>query len=114
MIREPMKILVPMSGIEVLIKPWLTGKERMEINQVILDSQDLTTDQVMLGKFTIKGKILEKLQRALIEAYVVSVGESKDVKTFYDTIMNFPDKDSMFIINKINDINGEEAELVKK
>ena len=111
--RETIKIKTPNGGQEVELNSWLTGKERKDINDVIFSSQKFTQEEAVAGKLNFSGELVGKMQEAQAKAFLVSIDGKKD-ENLYEALLAMRDKDYTFVMNKINELNQEETEIVKK
>ncbi len=108
--RETITVETPVDKHKVVIHKWLTGGEKRNITNALLEGAEFSQEQ--LDKPIVKGEMIKKMQDVTIDMIIVSInGSDKDkVKTLED--MRVPDFD--FVMDKINEISNEGEKIVKK
>lgn len=115
--RETKEITTPVSQNKIVLKAWITGREKRAISQVYLDGANFDTNNVdkdgALKNASFKGDIVNKAQDATINAIAVSFdGLTEKV---LDSILDLRAEDFEFIVAEINKIaNPKSEEEVKK
>ena len=94
--RQTIKIELPITKKEVIIKEWLTGREYEETQKPFYDSY-LKGDE---------GIDIQMMTHKMLESYVISVGGiAKDV---LEILMDLPYEDYNFVIQKLNELKKKE------
>ena len=104
--RENKKLTTPVDKHEVVIKSWLTGREKRLIQSVYLD-------EVTFGgkEYQVKGELLTKAQDAALLQLIVSVnGDPKDI---LEKLLDFRSEDFDFVVAEINKITNPEIDVKK-
>ena len=109
--REIKKITTPIDNIEIELFEWLTGGEKRNITNSLLDNQDLQMSGASQN-FKISSEVINKAQDIGFKTVVVSVGGNKE--NIVDSILNLKSKDFDFIVDEINKITNDDEELKKK
>ena len=113
--RETKDITTPIGQQKVILKAWLTGRERRDIRSVILEEvkfeQNADGSDVTPG-YNISGSVLNKAQDKAFESVVVSV--DGNTEKIVDTILDMRDEDFDFIVKEIDKITGGIDEEGKK
>lgn len=117
--RETKEITTPIGNNKVVLKAWLTGRERREIRSVLLDNVNFSAgskgaDQEgdLQPDYEIKGSILEEAQNKAMETVVISIdGVAENI---VDTLLDMRDTDFEFVSEEINKITGDTDEESKK
>lgn len=119
--RETKEIVTPVSNQKVVIKEWLTGRERRAIRSVFLKDMDISLSELegaegaenITRGSNVKANVLEEAENAAIENIVVSVDDKTE--NVLDTILDMREEDFDFVIKQINAIReSEEDEETKK
>ena len=112
--RETKEITTPISGSKVVLKTWLTGKEKRQITSVYLNDLQVEKSDGSEEEPSLKvtGDMLQKSQDAAIEALIVSIDESTE--KVLDTLLDLRDEDFQFVLNEINKITNPITEEGKK
>jgi len=118
--RETVEITTPVKNIKVVLKAWLTGRERRDIRSILLDSVKFSTispddtDESLGQKATydFDGHLMDKMNDKAIETVVVSVdGETKNV---LEKILDMRERDYEFVVQEINRVTSDLSEDEKK
>jgi hypothetical protein len=107
--REKTQITLPLSKKVVVLKKWLTGRERKDFNSAIFSGQEFSPNEDF--KPVIKGEMIGKLQDEQVKAYVESIDDIKD--NILEIVLDLRDKDYNFILSEINKLSKEEEESLK-
>jgi len=108
--RETETITTPIGKQKVVIKKWLTGRERRDIINALVN--ETTFDSQNVNNFKLKGEILSKSQDAAIKAIIVDIdGKSEDI---LDIVLDMRSEDYDFIIKEIDKISGATQEIKKE
>lgn len=102
--RDTKTIITPIDKIEVVIKSWITGKEKREIRNVFLSKMKLSGEQ----NTTIEqnpAELTEEAENKTIEMIVISINGKTD--NLLDDILNMKSKDYDFIVKEINNISRD-------
>jgi hypothetical protein len=105
--RESISITTPVGKKKIVIKSWLTGREKRLIQSVFIDDTEFQG-----GEYKISGKKLTEAQDKTIETMVISVdGDSNKV---LEKILDMNSEDFDFILVEINKISSPTTEQIKK
>lgn len=107
--RELITIKTPIGGVDVVLKAWLTGREKRDINSVLFQDTEFND-----GKYSISGSKLTAVKDAAIRNVVVSVnGVTEDI---LNILLDMRSEDYDFIVNKVDELTSEkkDEELKKK
>ena len=77
------KTLKTKSGLEYVVKPFITTEEKDAINDVLLEQVDLTADDSGQAKPTFKASSIKLQRYKSVEAVVVSIGGDDNVLEAY-------------------------------
>ncbi len=106
--RETKEIITPIGKKKVVLKAWLTGREKRHLRNVLLQDVKFSVEK---GDTKTEGiNTAEAIQRAedeAIKTIVVSIEEKTD--KILDTILDMRDKDSDFVITEVNKIGRDEG-----
>lgn len=107
--RETKSITTP-NGIEVVLKTYITGREKRDLNASIIGSGvAVSSDGQVTG---LSGELVNKRQDAAISAVVVSVNGSTE--NVLDTILDLKSEDYDAVVSAVSDITGDAAFAKKK
>jgi len=117
--RDTQTITTPKCNTKIVIKKWLTGRERKLINEVMFKEMEINMnaneadklgEKIQQSKFN--GKVLGDIQDATIQAYVVSIdGKAENI---LDGILDLPEEDYNYVNEQIALIANKEEELGEK
>ena len=112
--RETKEIVTPIGKAKVVLKAWLTGRERREIRTVLLQEVkfERTGESDIAPEYSIQGSVLNKAQDKAFESVVVSVNGSTE--KIIDTILDMRDEDFDFVVKEIDMVTGGIDEEGKK
>lgn len=112
--RETHEIVTPEEGIKVVLKSWITGREKRAINSVYLKSVNISANNPEGGEgdYEISGSVVQESQDAAINAIVDSVNGSKE--NVLDAILDMKAKDTEFVIEEVQKVAGGLEEETKK
>jgi len=110
---EKIEIVTPITNTKILLKSWLTGREKREITGSILQEAEFKSDA--LDKPIFKGNVLQKMEDISIKMIVIKIND-EDLKPeeILDRILDLRSEEYDFIIKEINKINSSEEDKVKK
>jgi len=112
--RETIELVTPVGGHKVVIKAWLSGRERRNVRSVYLENVRLSgnkesvEDKEVGTSYDFEGSIVHKLQDVAIQNVVLSVDGHTD--NLLDRVLDMRDEDTNFVIDEINKIT-ESVEL---
>jgi len=125
--REHIDFVTPEDKHKIVVKAWLTARERRSIRGVLLDGikfsmkDDEETVKDKDGKevkkspiadYNLEGSSLDKMQDVTLKTVIISVnGETKDV---LDAVLDMKEGDFNFIVKEIDKITGSLDEDSKK
>lgn len=104
---ETKEIITPVGQHKIVLKSWLTGREKRLIQSVLLSDVNLKE-----GKYEIIGDKLTEMQDRTIETIVVSVDGSSDKNL--EKILDMHSADFDFVLAEINKITNPLPEEIKK
>ena len=104
--RETTIIVTPIDGIEVIVKKWLTGREKREIQSVFYDTKITANDM------SISGDKLTLAQDKTVEVTVISVNGKSD--KILDDILDMKADDYDYVMEELNRITAPNDEFKKK
>jgi len=95
---------LPVTGKIVKIKQWITGREFEKTQQPLYKSMKVKPDSLgQIGGMEIEGTIIEELNNASFEAYVLEVdGQTEGL---VDLILDLPEPDYSFIKTAIEEVS---------
>ncbi len=104
--REINTIKTPIDKREVVLKAWITGRERRELRKPFMDKLKVSTKGEGDPTVELAGSadIIETVENKAIETIVVSIDGVKD--KILETILDMKEKDYSFVIEEINKITG--------
>ena len=112
--RETKEIIIPVGKNKIIIKSWLTGRERRAIRSVLLEEVKFgqTGEGEVAPEYNIQGSVLNKAQDKAFESVIVSIdGNSDDI---VNNILDMRDKDFDFVVKEIDEVTGGTSEEDKK
>lgn len=105
--RETKKIITPIGKKEVILKAWVTGREKRLLRKPFLKAMKL---QVQEGSPKIDdidtSDLMDEAENLAIETLIISIGGKTD--NLVETILDMKDKDYDFVINELNKITKDE------
>lgn len=108
--REYIDFATPKTQTKIVIKAWLTGREKRAIQSVYLNNASFKDEAV-----EIKGDLVTKAQDEAIKTVVVSVGEVKgDADKVLEALLDLHDEDYQFVLKEINKMTREKDEEIAK
>jgi len=113
--REHIDFVTPEDKHKVIIKAWLTARERRSIRSVLLDGIKFSVkegEESPISDYNLEGSSLDKMQDIALTTVVISVNEKTD--NILDTILEMKEVDFDFIIKEIDKITGSLDEDTKK
>lgn len=112
--REKKEIITPIGKVKVVLKAWLTGRERREIRSVLLEEIKFgqSSDGETTPEYNIQGSVLEKAQDKAFETVIISIGENAE--KVVDSVLDMRDEDFDFVVKEIDKITGGIDEEGKK
>ena len=106
--RETKIIHTPLDNHEVVLKSWLTAREKRSISTIYLDNTHIRDE----GKVEVSGKLLSSLQDEQVNVVVISINSSNE--NILDTCLEMKSKDYEYIMNEIGQIVNPASEESKK
>lgn len=108
--RETRSLTTPVKKQTVIIKDWITGREKRAITEVFLNGSEFQEDG---NKPKFKGELVNTSQDITIKTLVVSVDGKTD--NVLETVLDMHSEDFEFLITEINKIvNPKSEEELKK
>lgn len=109
--RETKTLTTPINKHEVVINTWLTGREKRQISNAMLENT--TVDGNENAQFNLTPEMVNKSQDKSIELIVKSVdGQTDDL---VNKVLDMRDSDYDYVIAEVNKISqGQKDEEVKK
>lgn len=104
--RETKTIETPINGHKVVIREWITGRERRELRRPFTEHMKVKSDRTGKAKVDLEntGKIIEQVEDNLIKMVVESVdGKEEGV---LDAILDMREKDFNFVMEEIEKASG--------
>ena len=108
--RETKIIIAPVSKKEIVVKSFITGREKRELNALYLrEAENFTEEQKVNG---VRAAILQAVQDLQFKTLIVSVdGKSEDI---VNSILDLQSKDFLFVVDVMNKIINDESFEEKK
>ena len=106
--RDTLTIKTPVGGQEVVLKSYLTGREKRTINSVFLQDVEIQSSTkagdtpTMTG---LKGDIMQKAEDIALTTVVMSI-DGKNEKIL-DTLLEMHSQDFDFVVKEINKITQD-------
>ena len=105
--REIIKIVTPISKQEIVLKAWLTGREKRALNQPYMANLVEDANGEMKPK-EVTGDFINQVEDLAIKTIVVSVdGKTEDV---LDLILDLKAEDFNFVVRAINNLTNPKKE----
>ena len=101
--EQETKVITTPSGKEVVLKAWITGRDKRSIQSIYADNMVIGEDNKISG---IKAATINEAKDKTIELVVISVGGSSE--NILDAVLDLPSKDTDFIMNEIDIITSDE------
>lgn len=114
--RETIEIITPIKKHKVVIKAWITGREKRILTRRILSGMKVDMDVGSAGgevqaKEIDMGAVMEDAENKAIEIIVVSVnGKTEGI---LDAVLDMRDKDYQFVKKEINKISKDKDFLAQ-
>ena len=109
--RPTKTIVTPFCKIEVVLRTYLTGREKRGITNAFLDGR-LNLDVESKKVTGIGYEAIDEAQDRALKAIVVSVGGKTE--NVGDAVLDLPSEDAEFVFAAVNEItNGKSDELKK-
>ena len=119
--RDTTTVKLPISGETVIMKSWLTGRERRMINKVTLgddDSLEVDVDQEKSSgqkiKFKDPSQLLNEMENIAIKTIVVSIGEITEENKVLEAVLDLREGDFDFIIDELEKVSKDADGKKKK
>lgn len=115
--RETIKIITPVSKDEIVIKAYLTGREKRALTNVYLENKNLSYDVATEKVAGIDYSIIDKAQDLALRTIIISFNGKQDgIDGFsiVDAVLDLRSQDSDFVIEKINGITADKEFAEKK
>lgn len=104
--RETIAIETPVDKHKVVLKMWITGREKRDLRKPFLDGMKFSVGETTPKLEDLKpGELMERAENIAIETIVVSVDGNTEKKV--DAVLDMKEKDYDFVINEINKISQE-------
>ena len=106
--RETKQIETPVGKQKVVIKTYLTGRERREINAPFLSHAEISADAVAGATPSIKGikgSIIAEVQNITFNLIVVEIDGNKE--NIADRILDMREEDFNYIVSEIDNITKD-------
>lgn len=105
--RETKNIQTPNKH-EVVIKTYITGREKREIQNIFLNEVEMNVVGKQANMTNIKGDLVARAEEKTIELLVVSVdGKTENI---VDLVLDLNSEDSDFITDAINEMTSKKKE----
>ena len=99
--RETLELITP-SGSKVVLKAWITGREKRALRQPYFQNIKIggagVSDQI-------GGEIVDQIEDLTIQTLIISIDGKTD--GILDTVLEMKEKDYQSVIDKINEITKE-------
>jgi len=104
--RETKEIVTPVDKHKVVIKAWITGREKRALGRPFLSGMKFSvTEGEPKAEDINPGELMEKAENIAIETIVVSVnGQTEKI---VDKILDMKEKDYEFVKSEINKVTTE-------
>lgn len=109
--RETKNITTPVSQQKIVVKTYVTGREKRAISDIYLDA-GITVDMNSKNIQNAKSAAINKAQDLAFTTIVVSVDESTE--NILETILKMRSKDFEFLVEEINNITADKEFEQKK
>lgn len=105
--RDTKEIITPIGKHKVVLKEWITGREKREIRKPYLEGMKFSLEEGKAKTEEIDANaLIEKSENKAIETIVVSIDDDKE--KILEKILDMRDKDYEFIVDEINKITKGE------
>lgn len=106
------KIITPVNKVEVELKGYITGRDKQNIEGIMLEAADFQADENGEYKAKISGKVATLMTNKKIEAVVVSVGG--ETTNVLDKVLDLISEDYDFVLEEIDKIADVALDASKK
>jgi len=107
--REMKTIKTPIDKHEVVLKSWITGREKRDLRRIFLEKTNIPTtgktEEVKINA----AETIEDAENKAIEMIIVSVNGKKE--KILDEILDMKAGDYDFVVSEINKVSRETAFL---
>lgn len=110
--RETITITTPIDGVVVILKAWITGREKRELRKPFIENIRFNIDENKPNVDMNSSDIMEKAENLAIENIVISI--NGEIEGKIEKILDLKSKDYDFVITEINKISKEERFLSSK
>lgn len=101
--EEVKEIICPKSGTKVVLKEYLTGRERRELSTLLMKDNKMEIEDEKPKIEGLNVTTFNNFQDKTIEGYVVSInGETENI---LDKVLDLPEQDFKFIQDQINELS---------
>ena len=100
--RETKTIKTPL-GRELVLKTYLTARERNELRRVYLDNMEIGAEEKGFAVKEMKGSVVEELERKLIGLVVVSYDGSKE--NVFERLLDATPEEYDFVVDQANKVS---------
>jgi len=111
--RETKEIITPIDKHKVVLKAWITGREKRKLREPFLARMKFAVDRTgaqPVTKDIDTAKMVEEAENVAIKTIVISVDGSTE--NVVDKILDMKEKDYEFVMQEIGKI-GEDAGFTK-
>jgi len=103
--RETLTIKTPIGGHEVMLKAWLTGRERRAFTSIFLKDTEITASGQTPQVTGLKGTIIEEAENLAFTTVIVSIDGDKE--NIIDRVLDMHANDYQTIVEKVNEITSD-------
>ena len=100
--REFKELKLPVSGIKIKLKKWITGRESQSLEEELMNEMKLTPVGKKYTLEPISGAFAIKRQKKAVEIVVEMLGDSPD--KIYDRLLDLRKKDFDFVVSEVSKI----------
>ena len=104
--RETKEIITPLDKQKVKINAWLTGREKRDLRDVLLEGIKFSMKQGEAKTESVNtAELVKKTENKAIEIVVVSIDGSED--KVLERLLDMKSQDYDFVISEVNEISKE-------
>lgn len=100
--REYIELKLPISGLQVKFKKWITGRESQSLEEALMNEMKLKPVGQKYTLEPISGAFALKRQKKAVEIVVELLGDSKD--KIYERLLDLRSTDFDFVIKEVSKI----------
>ncbi len=101
--REIKTVTTPVGKVAIVLKTWLSGKEKRDIQSVFLNNLSIKSGSAN-PNYEVKGELINQAQDKTIQSVVVSVGGKTE--NVLNEVLNLRSEDFEFVIDEINKVTS--------